>query len=156
MFLSNILVTLVAGFVLSFAQTTTTLAGPATTIGSSGAANGIGTSASFNVPAGVAFNSPGTLFVVDSGNNKIRAISPAGVVTTFAGSGVIGFANGVGPAASFYYPYDVAVSVTTGTIYVSDTGNNAIRAISPSGAVTTFAGGAVGVINGVGVSSFQL
>ena len=135
----------------SSAQTTTTFAGPATG-SASGAVNGVGTSATFNIPVGVDFNSAGTLFVGDSANNKIRAISPAGVVTTFAGSGTIGFANGVGVVASFYYPSDVAVSVTTGIIYVADNGNNAIRAISPTGAVSTFAGGTAGFKGGVGVS----
>jgi len=126
----------------------TTLAGS----GSQGNANGTGTAASFFNPAGVAVDIFGNVSVADLGNNLIRRITSTGVVTTLAGSGSIGTTNGTGTAASFYYPRGVAVD-TSGNTYVTDTANNLIRKITSAGVVTTFAGGAQGNTNGIGVAA---
>jgi sugar lactone lactonase YvrE len=107
--------------------------------GTPGSKDGIGTSASFYVPGGVAADSKGNLYVSDTYNNLIRKISSAGVVTTMAGRLKKGWANGKGAAASFSHPAGIAVD-KNGNIYVADTGNNLIRKISPDGMVTTFAG----------------
>ena len=69
------------------------------------------------------------MYVADTYNNLIRKITPAGVVTTLAGSGDYGSANGTGTAASFNYPYGVAVD-SSGNVYVADTYNNLIRKIT--------------------------
>ena len=114
--------------------TVTTLAGS----GQAGSANGTGTNASFNQPWGVAVDATGNVYVADKYNNMIRKISPAGVVTTLAGSGTAGSANGTGPAATFYSPSGVAVD-TAGNVYVADDGNNLIRKINSSGLVSTLA-----------------
>ena len=103
-----------------------TLAGSVAT----GTANGVGTAASFNSPSGIAVDASGNVYVADTGNNLIRMITPAGVVTTLAGSGAAGFANGTGTAASFNFPSGVAVD-QSGNVYVADEDNNAIRKISP-------------------------
>jgi sugar lactone lactonase YvrE len=90
--------------------------------------------------------------VADSGNHTIRKITPAGVVTTLAGSpGQPGSADGVGSAARFNFPSGVAVD-NAGYIYVADEQNCAIRRITPSGVVTTIAGrpGQIGGADGVG------
>jgi sugar lactone lactonase YvrE len=122
----------------------TTLAGS----GTSGSANGNGTAASFNRPGGVAVDSSGNVFVADAGNNLIRKIDTTGNVTTLAGSGAGGSANGSGTAASFYNPWGIAAD-SSGNVYVADKNNNLIRKIDSIGNVTTLAGsGAVGSVNG--------
>jgi DNA-binding beta-propeller fold protein YncE len=70
------------------------------------------------------------VYVADSGNNKIRKISPTGEVTTLAGSGVEGAMDGSGIEANFKYPEGVAVD-SNGKVYVADGYNNKIRKISP-------------------------
>lgn len=125
-----------------------TPAGVATTLAGSGAAgyaDGTGAAAQFNFLqfnidfAGVAVDSSGNVYVADNGNNVIRKVSPAGVVTTLAGQTLAGYANGTGSAAQFNSPHGVAVD-SLGNVYVADTGNNVIRQITPAGVVTTFAG----------------
>ena len=118
--------------------------------GTAGTADGTGPAARCRNPTGVAVDVAGTLYVADQGSNRIRKITPAGVVTTLAGSGSAGFADGQGVAAEFASPTGVAVSAD-GTVYVADTGNNCIRQISQAGVVTTLAGsGTAGFANGTG------
>jgi sugar lactone lactonase YvrE len=125
--------------------TVTTFAGS----GTSGSADGTGTAASFNTPAGITIDASGNLYVADEFNQKIRKITPAGVVTTVAGTGATGDANGPVAASTFNYPAGVAIDAN-GIIYVADHSNNIIRAISSTGNVTTFAGtGTFGSQNGV-------
>jgi sugar lactone lactonase YvrE len=87
-------------------------------------------------------DSSGNVFVGDYGNNKIRKIDVAGVVTTLAGSGNAGSTNATGAAASFNQPRGVAVD-GSGNIYVADTGNNKIRKVTSGGVVTTLAGSGI-------------
>jgi hypothetical protein len=118
-----------------------TLAG---TAGSSGSADGTGSAARFNNPEGVAVDGSGNLYVVDAGNATIRKITPAGVVSTLAGTaGSLGSADGTGSAARFYNPRSVAVD-GAGNAYIADQSNHTIRKIAPGGVVSTWAG-AVGV-----------
>jgi hypothetical protein len=132
--------------VVSPTGTVSTLAGN----GNVGFANGVGTSALFNNPKGVAVDSSGNVYVADSGNHRIRVVSPSGSVSTLAGSGSQGFANGAGLGAQFYSPFGVAVD-SVGTVYVADYNNHRIRVISPSGSVSTLAGsGSQGFANGAG------
>jgi gliding motility-associated-like protein len=126
----------------------TTLAGS----GSNGATNGTGAAASFSTPDDLAVDPPGNVFVVDNGNNLIRKITPAGVVTTFAGTVSPGLVNGIGTAASFSNPTALTIDAQ-GNIYVADQKNSLIRKITPAGLVTTFAGSTSGVVNGIGTAA---
>ena len=127
----------------------TTLAGS----GSWGTNDGIGTAASFNSPYGVTLDSSGNVYVADYGNHKIRKISPTGVVSTLAGSGIAGATNATGIAASFYYPHGVAVDAL-GNVFVADYYNHKIRKISALGVVSTFAGsGAPTSTDGMGTGA---
>jgi serine/threonine protein kinase, bacterial len=122
----------------------TTLAGS----GSSGSTDDTGTAASFNAPFSVAVDAGGNVYVADLYNQKIRKVTAAGVVTTLAGSGSVGSADGTGAAATFGYPYAVAVDAG-GTVYVADTNNSKIRKVTAVGDVTTLAGtGNSGGVNG--------
>ena len=134
------------------AAVVTTLAG---TAGSVGSADGTGAAASFNFPSGVATDSAGNVYVADTNNNTVRKITPAGVVTTLAGTaGVIGSTDATGAAASFNSPFGVAFD-STGNAYVADEGNHTIRKITSAGVVTTFAGtaGVIGSTDAAGAAA---
>ncbi|MBL9113665.1 MAG: SUMF1/EgtB/PvdO family nonheme iron enzyme [Verrucomicrobiaceae bacterium] len=106
---------------------------------SPGSADGTGMAASFYSPEGVAVDTTGNVYVADYANHTIRKITPAGVVTTLAGSaGQVGFTDGTGAAARFSNPQGVAVDAA-GNVYVADYSNNAVRKVTPAGVVTTLA-----------------
>jgi sugar lactone lactonase YvrE len=129
--------------------TVTTLAGN----GTAGFTDGPGSSAQFNAPIGVAVDASSNVYVADYNNHKIRKIATDGTVTTLAGSGVAGSVDGIGGSAQFNYPIGIAVDAS-GTIYVTDQGNNKIRKIAPDGTVTTWAGdGNSGSTDGPGASA---
>ena len=115
----------------------TTVAG---TAGVYGNADGIGAAARFSGPQDVAVDRLGNLFVADSYNSTIRKITPAGVVSTVAGSaGSTGNTDGVGTAARFNYPLGIEVN-SAGVLYVADCNNHTIRKIATDGVVTTLCG----------------
>ena len=112
--------------------------GVVSTLAGSGAANfvnGAGTNAAFNLPMAIAAGL-NDIVVADFGNHRVRHITPTGTVTTLAGCSVAAFANGAGTYAAFYQPRGIAID-GGGNVYVADTGNNALRAITPAGMVTT-------------------
>nr|MCS3813000.1 sugar lactone lactonase YvrE [Mucilaginibacter sp. X4EP1] len=121
--------------------------------GSDSTSSSIDSLPSFYSPAGVAVDAVGNVYVADYGNDMIRKITPQGVVSTLAGSGIQGSVNGTGENASFNRPSGVAVDAN-GNVYVADAGNSLIREVSPVGVVTTVAGGdTTGAVNGPGVSA---
>jgi len=129
----------------------TTLAGLATKFGNT---DGTGSTARFSNPTGVAVDASGNVFVADSGNFVVRKITPAGLVSTFAGTaGVLGSADGTGSAAQFDALNGIAIDAN-GNLYVADA-NNTIRKITSAGVVTTLAGApnVTGSSNGTGASA---
>ena len=121
-----------------------TPSGVVTTIAGSGFgyADGFGNQALFRSPRGLAIDLSGNLYVADWGNHRIRKVTPAGVVSTIAGSGIASYADGTGSEASFYWPTGVSVN-SVGEVFVADIGNHRIRKITTTGVVTTFAGSGV-------------
>ncbi len=118
--------------------------------GAEGYRDGVGAAASFNTPSGIALDKQGNVYVADTGNHAIRKIAPDGTVTTLAGSGIAGFADGKGAQAQFNGPVGVAVD-EDGNVYVADTYNDRIRRIAPDGTVSTVAGSGVpGIADGIG------
>ena len=126
--------------------------------GVTGTNDGAGSAARFNLPVGIAVDGAGNLYVADAGNNTIRKVTPAGVVSTFAGMpGVAGTNDGPGAGAQFFYPFGIALDSAT-NLYVTDDQNDTIRKITPQGVVSTFAGipGSYGATDSsLGVAQFQ-
>jgi sugar lactone lactonase YvrE len=122
---------------ISPAGEVTTLAGAP---GESGNVDGVGINARFDDPEGIAVDAAGNVYVADTDNNTIRKITPAGLVTTLAGSpDETGSADGTGVNARFDEPDGIAVDAA-GNVYVADTDNSTIRKITPQGIVSTLAG----------------
>jgi len=116
------------GFVYTFAGT-----------GVAGFADGPGTTALFNAPAGIAIDASDNLYVADTYNNRIRKITASGFVSTLAGNSQAGRFDAVGTNANFNKPYNLAID-KNGNIYVADTQNQDIRKVDINNAVTTIAG----------------
>ena len=137
----------VADATSSFAVRKITPAGVVTTLaggGVSGFADGVGTAARFGVLMGIAVDGSGNVYVVDLGNNRIRKITPEGVVSTIGGNGEPDYLDGPAAISKFNYPQGV-VADNTGNVYVADAGNSRIRKIS---------GGMVSTVAGDGVAGF--
>jgi hypothetical protein len=110
---------------------------------------GQATAAQLNAPFGVEADSAGNLYIADLGNHRIRKVDTAGVITTFAGTGVAGFSGDTGQAtaAQLNAPYDVAVD-GAGNVYIADINNHRIRKVDTAGVITTFAGTGVAGFSG--------
>ena len=130
-----------------------TLAGvPSTTTGSS---DGLGTTARFNQPRGIAIDRDNNVYVADAGNHTIRKVTPTGNVSTFAGLATVrGSVDGSGTTARFSSPNGVAFD-SQGNLFVADTGNHTIRKITADGTVSSIAGsaGVSGSTDGNGASA---
>ena len=110
----------------------------------SGTADGTGGAARFAGNHPIAADAGGNIYVADGTNHTIRKVTPAGQVTTIAGApGQLGLVDGSGSAARFSRPTGLAVD-SAGNIIVADNGNHAVRKITPTGVVTTLAGGLAG------------
>ena len=118
-----------------------------------GFADGAASNARFDRPAGMAIDRMGNIYVADANNHRIRIINQFGEVTTLAGSGERGFADGNAQNAKFNYPVAVALDAA-GNVFVSDKENNRVRKITPGGMVSTLAGsGTKGKADGNGVAA---
>jgi uncharacterized protein (TIGR03437 family) len=112
---------------------------------------GLATSATLNGPLGVAVDSMGNIYLSDTSNQRVRKVSPSGIITTVAGKGTLGFSGDGGPAslATLANPEGLAVD-SVGHLYISDFNNNAIRQVDTSGTINTLSTGLFGP-RGVGV-----
>jgi len=102
---------------------------------------GAATSAQLNSPRSMAFDASGNLYIADSGNNRIRKITPGGTISTYAGTGTASFSGDGGAATSATLNSPVGMSIdTSGNLYVADTSNHRIRKITSGGTISTIAG----------------
>jgi large repetitive protein len=118
--------------------------------GQAGSRDGFHRASRFYWPTDIVTDRYGNLYVADFSNHQIRVISRKGVVTTFAGSGVPGHADGIGREALFHGPNSIAMDVH-GNVFATDANNFCIRKITPDGLVTTVAGNSFpGYLDGAG------
>ncbi len=103
--------------------------------------NGPAVNAELSDADGVAVDASGNVYIGDSTNNVVRKVSPAGVISTFAGTGTQGYTGDNGPATSaeLNYPWGVRVD-RSGDVFISDADNNVVRKVDPAGVITTIAG----------------
>jgi sugar lactone lactonase YvrE len=124
--------------------------------GQPGLVNGCGSEVRLNLPRGLVVDQNGVIYVADTGNRVIRAISSEGKVTTLAGAGpaISGTADGTGASASFVAPSGITLA-SDGSLYVTDSSAHNIRKVTLAGVVTTLAGkaGVAGAVNGSGTSA---
>lgn len=123
-----------------------TPAGVISTLAGNGSAgfsgdDALGTSAQLNLPRGIAVDGGGNVYIADQGNNRIRKVTAAGVISTLAGSGTRGFGGDGGNAisAQLNSPMGVAAD-SSGAVYIADRGNDRIRKVTPGGLISTLAG----------------
>jgi hypothetical protein len=119
--------------------TITTFAG--TGVAGSSGDGGAAASAKINNPQTLAFDAAGNLYIADPPTNKVRKITPAGIISTYAGTGVAGHSgdSGAATSAQLNYPAGVAVDAS-GNVYIAEANNEDIRKVTPSGTITTIAG----------------
>jgi sugar lactone lactonase YvrE len=119
-----------------------------------GFSDGIGLAANFSSPTGMVYDGIGNLYIADRDNSRIRkVVISTGEVTTIAGNGQAGFADGIGLAAKFFTPTGL-IHDGAGNLYVADQGNNRIRKlVIGTGEVTTLAGGTEGFYDSKGVEA---
>lgn len=133
--------------------TITTVAGGAAVPGFSGD-GGPAVGAGLNLPGGLAVDANGNIYIADVGNNRIRKVNTAGVISTVAGNGTKGFSGDGGPATSASLNLDSAhegLAVDgAGNLYIPDPGNNRVRKVDSSGVITTIAGSGAGNFSGDG------
>ena len=121
-------------------------------VGGFGGDGGAAISAQLSSPGGVSVDATGNLFIADTGNNRIRKVTPAGVISTVAGNGtVVGYGGDGGPATSaqLHGPYGVAVDAA-GNLFIADRDNCRIRKVTPGGVISTVAGNGTGGFSGDG------
>ena len=112
---------------------------------------GQATVATLNAPAGVAFDAIGNVYIADNGNNVIRKVNTAGIISTYAGNGTAAYTGDGGQAtvATLNAPVGVAFDAS-GNVYIADQGNNRIRTVSTAGIISTIAGNGTAAYTGDG------
>lgn len=115
---------------------------------------GAALAAQLSLPTGLAIDSAGNIYLADVGNNRIRKITPQGVVSSVAGNGAGDFGGDGAQAvnAALNFPTDVVVD-TDGNLYIADSRNNRVRKVAPSGIISTLAGTGVAGFSGDGAAA---
>jgi uncharacterized protein (TIGR03437 family) len=116
---------------------------------------GLAVNAQLNSPWGLAFDKAGNLYIADAGNNRVRVVSPQGIINTFAGNGNVSAGGGPGAYndegaatdALLHLPMGVAAD-KNGNVYIADTGDNVVRVVGPDGIIHRFAGDTYGSYGG--------
>ncbi|MCC6559705.1 MAG: hypothetical protein IT372_42860, partial [Polyangiaceae bacterium] len=102
---------------------------------------GPATQAQLHQPRGLAMGPDGSLYIADQGGNRVRKVSPSGIISTLAGTGALGYGGDGGPAAQAQLKAPLGVAVgPDGVVYIADTGNNRIRRVGTDGVISTVAG----------------
>lgn len=102
-------------------------------------------------PSAVAADAQGNVYIADTNNNRVRKVTPAGMILLFAGNGLLGSSGDGGQAANATMNQPQGVTVdAAGNVYISDSGNNRIRRVAPNGIITTYAGTGVQNFSGDG------
>lgn len=119
--------------------------------GGFGGDGGAATAARLYFPSGVAVDTSGNVYIADASNHRIRKVGTGGIITTFAGTGVNGYAGdgGAATAAQLYQPSHV-IADTFGNVFIADEINNCIRKVDPSGIISTYAGNGTSGFSGDG------
>jgi trimeric autotransporter adhesin len=106
-----------------------------------GGDGGPATAAELESPTGLVADAAGNLYFGDQQNARVRLVNTSGIISTYAGSGTVGYTGNTGPAtaAELDHPEEVALDAS-GNLYIDDEGNDEIRMVSPSGTITRFAG----------------
>lgn len=122
----------------------------------SGGDNGPATLATLNNPVDVALGPDGSIYIADASAHRVRRVTPDGLITTFAGTGTAGSLGDEGSAAAAQLntPSGLAVAAD-GTLYIADTANHRIRAVSPDGVIWTLAGDGTAGFSGDGSLATQ-
>jgi sugar lactone lactonase YvrE len=119
--------------------------------GGFGGDGGLANAAQLAYPSGLAVDRNGNLFIADSGNARVRKVSPSGIITTIAGTSQAGFSGDGGKASQAMLNDPTAVAVdSSGNVYIVDTGNNRVRRVDLSGSISTVAGNGTASYGGVG------
>ena len=144
----------VAGMALDLAQaapgTITSPAGNNTWCGDGGPA----ASACLNLPAGIAFDTSGNLFIAVNSNHRIRKVTPGAtpMISAYGGTGLGSFCGDGAAATSACFEFPIGMAAdAAGNVYVADSNNNRVRKIAVGGVVTTIAGSGTATFCGDGV-----
>ena len=125
-------------------------AGQSGTSGYSGD-GGLATAATLSSPSSAAIDRAGNLYVADSNNNVVRKITPAGYISTYAGTGTAGSSGdgGAATSAELYHPKGLAID-SSGNLYIADSKNSVVRKVTPAGVISLYAGSYVSNYSGDG------
>ena len=133
---------------VSSAGTISTIAGNG--IPGSAGDGGLAVNASLSDVTGLALDNAGNLYIADRGNRSVRKVTAAGIISTFAGTGVQGFSGDGGPATSAQLNTPASVMFSGGNLYIADSSNQRIRKVDGNGTITTIAGNGVAGFSGDG------